>query len=470
MEFIETGVPNLDLVLGAGLVTGSLLMVTGAPGCGKTILTQQMAFHLARRGQKVLVLTTLSEPHTKLIGYLRTLAFFDERLIGDQIEFLNIYRQLREDFTSVGASIIRLVRERRVTMVIIDSFDSMHDLAPTDVAAKELIYELSAGLGLLGVTGVIVGTNVSGQQARLPELAIADSIIILNQELVDTRSVRSLEVRKMRGTAQRNGRHTYRIDASGVRLYPRQETVPLPPEQLGYDARVPFGLTELDAMMDGGPPVGTSTALTGHPSTGKTLLALQFLLAGQQRGEPGLLISFQETEQQLTAKAAEMGLDLAGALTTGLAFVYLLPAELDADEVAALIRGQIAQRGIRRLALDGLAELLRGVMGPNRDSSYFAALLAYLRNAGVTTCFTQELPLPSGAAPPLSPLAPYSADNIILLRQVEYHARLHRVLSIIKMRGSAHDRAAREFTIGPGGLTMLAATESTAGLLDALGS
>ena len=74
MEFVETGVPNLDLVLGGGLVAGSLTMVTGEPGCGKTILTQQIAVHAARQGRQVLVLTTLSEPHTKLLTYLRTLA------------------------------------------------------------------------------------------------------------------------------------------------------------------------------------------------------------------------------------------------------------------------------------------------------------------------------------------------------------------------------------------------------------
>ncbi len=50
MEFIESGVPNLDFVLGGGLVTGSLTMLIGPPGGGKTIASQQLAFHAARRG------------------------------------------------------------------------------------------------------------------------------------------------------------------------------------------------------------------------------------------------------------------------------------------------------------------------------------------------------------------------------------------------------------------------------------
>jgi circadian clock protein KaiC len=469
MDFVETGVPNLDLVLGGGLVAGSLTMVTGAPGCGKTILTQQIAVHAARQGRQVLVLTTLSEPHTKLLTYLHTLAFFEEQLIGERIELLNIYRQLTEDFANVSATIIRLVREQRATLLIVDSFDSVRGLAPSEMAAKEVIYELSAGLGLLGVTVIIVGATAGETAAALPELTIADSIVALHQELHGARSVRTLEVAKMRGAAQLNGRHTYRIDSAGVQVFPRQETVALPPEAPLGEERVAFGLAELDRMMGGGPTQGSNTAVIGNPGTGKTLLALQYVLQGHRRRERGLFVSFHETEQQLIAKAVALGLEAPAALADGVDFLHYVPAELDPDVVATTIRRTVAESQVKRLVVDGLDELLGGLLD-QRQSGFISALMAYARNAGVTLCVTQEIgtSLEREAQQHTTSYSAYS-DNIVLLRHLEYRAELHRVLSVIKMRDSDHDRTIREFRIGTGGLTVLTVDETGGEVLEALG-
>ena len=467
-EFIESGIPHLDFVLGGGLIPGSLTMVIGPPGCGKTILSQQMGFHAARQGRKVLVLTTLPEPHVKLLANLRTLGFFAEGLVGDRIELLNVYRQLREDFAGAGAMILRLVREQRANVLILDSLDSVRDLAGTEIALRELIYELSAGLGLLGVTVVVVSALEPRRAAQYPELTIADHIIMLRSELDGARGLRALEVTKMRGAAQRPGLHGYRIDARGVSVYPRQETVPLPAETPTGDGRAPFGLAELDRMMGGGPPRGSNTFIVGNPSTGKTLLALQFLLDGYRRGEPALYVGFQETAQQLGAKAAGLGLDLPRSIPDRFEFTYRVPAEFDPDEIAALIRERIAAGGVKRLVIDSLPDLLSGLAADDRRLSFLTALMAYTRNAGVTTCCIEEMfsaALPSEARMQAIEYSAY-ADNIVLLRHLEARAELRRIISILKMCNSDHDRTLREFTIGPGGLAILTPGEGGESMLD----
>ena len=72
-----TGVPNLDLVLGGGVPRGGLVLIMGVPGSGKTTLASQMAFAAARAGKKVLMLTALSEPTSKLLAHLASFNFFE---------------------------------------------------------------------------------------------------------------------------------------------------------------------------------------------------------------------------------------------------------------------------------------------------------------------------------------------------------------------------------------------------------
>ncbi|MFI5270155.1 MAG: ATPase domain-containing protein, partial [Chloroflexota bacterium] len=75
-EWLETGVPRLDTILGGGLLRGSLALAIGAPGSGKTIMAEQIAFHQAAAGGATLFLTGYSETHAKLLTHTGELSFF----------------------------------------------------------------------------------------------------------------------------------------------------------------------------------------------------------------------------------------------------------------------------------------------------------------------------------------------------------------------------------------------------------
>src|SRR5690348_314198 len=82
----STGVPGLDEVLGGGIQRGSLAILAGPPGGGKTILAHQIAFSAARSGRRTTILTAFSEPTNKLIAHMRPFAFFDETLLGQSLD------------------------------------------------------------------------------------------------------------------------------------------------------------------------------------------------------------------------------------------------------------------------------------------------------------------------------------------------------------------------------------------------
>jgi circadian clock protein KaiC len=84
-ERFATGIPNLDLVLGGGLLRGTIVMVVGPPGSGKTILGQQIAFRAASRGEVALYFTGYSETHDKLLAHNRSLEYFVPDAIGAEV-------------------------------------------------------------------------------------------------------------------------------------------------------------------------------------------------------------------------------------------------------------------------------------------------------------------------------------------------------------------------------------------------
>src|SRR6266581_6099912 len=87
---MATGIAGLDLVLNGGLEPGSVVVVAGGPGTGKTILAQQLCFAKASAEHKCVYYTTMSEPHAKLVRHLEQFAFFDPEALGRKIEYIHM--------------------------------------------------------------------------------------------------------------------------------------------------------------------------------------------------------------------------------------------------------------------------------------------------------------------------------------------------------------------------------------------
>jgi len=87
---LATDIPGLDLVLNGGLEPGSVVVVAGAPGTGKTILAQQLCFAKASVEHKCVYYTTMSEPHSKLVRHLGQFAYFDPEALGPKVEYIHL--------------------------------------------------------------------------------------------------------------------------------------------------------------------------------------------------------------------------------------------------------------------------------------------------------------------------------------------------------------------------------------------
>src|SRR5256886_9939399 len=94
---LSTGIDQLDAVLGGGIPRGSAVFVSGLPGTGKTILSQQAAFANARAGRTCLYLSMISEPPVKMLRYLQGFTFFQPDLFDRKVLYSDLGRALRAD-------------------------------------------------------------------------------------------------------------------------------------------------------------------------------------------------------------------------------------------------------------------------------------------------------------------------------------------------------------------------------------
>ena len=99
---IETGIANLDALFGGGPPKGSVIVLSGPPGSGKTTLAQQICFHNASPDSKVLFFGTLSEPIAKTLRYLKQFAFFDASKVSTSFEFVDLGIILRSEHRAPG--------------------------------------------------------------------------------------------------------------------------------------------------------------------------------------------------------------------------------------------------------------------------------------------------------------------------------------------------------------------------------
>lgn len=465
MDRLGTGVAGLDHVLGGGLPVGSLLIIAGNPGTGKTILAQQMCFANARQGRKAVYFTTLSEPHGKLVRHLESFAFFDPAALGRSVELVHLAPVGGEGgVEGVAPEIIRKCYEERPAIVVVDSSRALRELS-SPASYRGAVYDLASRAAHTGAVLVLVGAYDEEDLAGGAEFAVADSVVSMANEASGPFDRRWLRVLKLRGSDYLSGRHGFRIGPEGIELYERLESAPVP-RGAGAEGRVATGAPGLDEMMRGGIPATDQTLVAGPSGAGKTVLGLQFVAEGASRGERCLYISLQENEVELLRKARSFGWDLSRQdPPEGVSFLYIQPVELGLDAVGARVRDAVREIRPHRVVLDSITEIERAARGSDRFADYLWSLVELFRAAGSTSVLTVETRTFFGASFELAYGASFVVDNIVLLRYAELESEIRRALGVVKMRQSDHVKSLVEFEIGGQGLRLKGKFAGLAGVL-----
>jgi circadian clock protein KaiC len=444
LQLISTTIANLDLVLGGGIPIHSLNIIAGPSGSGKTILVQQMMFsYLERHPQaKTLYLSSLSKSDLTVLKYAQGFKFFDARTFEKQVVYSDLSTLMTSNSLSgLSEEIMALVDRYRPELIVWDSIDKVTDLSNDRAELRVFYDDLSSLLADARVTSFLIKESRREEIKDSVELAIADGIFDLDLSLAQNELIRSFQVSKLRGASPLMQIFPFKINGKGISILSPSLSL----QRLQFNPKLTdlprsTGVSGLDTLLRGDLVPGRSLLLSGASGTGKTTLALQFLVQGAKLGEKGLLISYEEPPEQLARSAANFNWQLRDLELKGLLkIIFVSQAQIQIEEQLEQMIGAVQTWQPDRLVIDSLSSFLSKVKDTAKRRETVAHLATLIAKAGAIGMITSH-PLPTDFG-----IEETVVDGTIILSSEPVTAKLGssnsyrcRYLEVYKMRDMNH--------------------------------
>jgi len=462
IEKLQTGIPGFELISQGGLPKGRTTLAAGTAGSAKTVMAAQfLAEGIKTAGEKGVFVTFEESPDDicKNMGSLGwnitnwvtegKWAFVDashepdqEEIVAGNFDFQALLSRIEYAIKNVGAS--------RVVMDSLGAIFAQYD--NTSIVRREML-RLSSALKKMGVTTFITAERSQeyGEIARYGvEEFVADNVMILRNTLENEKRRRTIEILKFRGTMHQKGEYPFTIlPGKGINVIPLSA---IELKQKSSNARITSGKEELDRMCGGGFFQDSIILVSGATGTGKTLMATEFIDAGVQNGEKCLYFGFEESREQLFRNASGWGIDFYAKEKEGLLKVdCVYPEVMGLEDHLLQMKQSLDEFNPNRVVVDSLSAMER-VSTTKGFREFVVGLTSFIKHQEIVGFFTSTTPTLLGGTSITEAHISTITDSIILLRYVELFGEMRRGLTILKMRGSEHEKRIREFTIDNQGM------------------
>lgn len=461
IERLPTGIPGFDHIANGGLPRGRTTLVSGTAGSAKTVFAAQFLAAGAQRGEGV-VFVTFEESPDDLRRNMRGFGWDIARWEAEGLwAFVDASPQPDQELLVMGsydlgallARIEHAVRRVKASRISMDSLGAIFARLGDTRLVRDELFRIVSTLKRLGVTGVITAERAheNGEIARFGiEEFVTDDVVILRNVMEEEKRRRTVEILKFRGTAHQKGSFPFTvIPGRGIVMIPLSA---MELKQRSSNLRITSGNAELDRMCGGGFFRDSVILVSGATGTGKTLISTTFMAAGAQHGERALLFAFEESRDQLFRNAEGWGIDFEQMENDGLLRVVAnYPEVTSLEDQLIAMQSEIDRFKPQRIAVDSLSALER-VSTLRSFREFVISLTSFIKHQEIVGLYTSTTSTLLGGSSITEAHISTITDSIILLRYVELFGEMRRGLTVLKMRGSIHDKEIREFSIDSKGM------------------
>ncbi|KPJ57887.1 MAG: circadian clock protein KaiC [Planctomycetes bacterium DG_58] len=479
LEKLATGIPGFDSLAVGGLTKGRATLLSGTAGSAKTVFAAQfLAEGIRGPGEAGVFITFEESPadiRRNMLGFGWDIAKWEEE---GKWAFVDASPQPAEeaaieagkyDLGALMARIENAVRETDAKRVSVDSLGAIFTQFADAHMVRAELFRIATVLKQLNVTSILTAERAEefGPISRYGvEEFVADNVIVLRNALEAEKRRRTVEILKFRGTNHQKGEYPFTVmPGQGIIVIPLSA---IELSQKSSDNRVTSGSPEMDKMCGGGFFRDSVILVSGATGCGKTLMVTEFANGGAAMGEKCLIFAFEESRGQLFRNASGWGVDFEKWENEGrLKVVCAYPESAGLEDHLINMKAVIDEFKPNRIAVDSLSALER-VSTIKGFREFVISLTSFIKHQEVAGLFTAVTPTLMGGPSVTETHISTITDSIILLRYVEMFGEVHRGITVLKMRGSAHDKDIREVTIDGSGMHIGEAFSGVTGILSGM--
>ncbi len=475
LEKVPSGIRGLDEITFGGLPKGRPILVSGGPGCGKTLFAMEfIARGIVDYGEPG-VFVAFEEKIEDLEKNFTSLGFDLQGLVTQKKLVLDhIYIDRCRDRGD------RRVRSRRAVhpprrhdrqvgakRIAIDTIEAIFSGFSNEAILRSELRRLFLWLKDREVTAVVTGERGDRTITKYGlEEYVADCVITLDHRVTNQIATRRLRIVKYRGSVHGTDEYPFLISGDGISVLPIT-SMSLP--HTASRERISSGIPRLDTMLGGkGYYRGSSILVSGQAGTGKTSLAATFADAACRRGEKCLFFLFEESESQLLRNMKSIGIDLEPWVKKGLLkFHAVRPTAYSLEMHLSMMLKLMEEFAPRVLVVDPISNLYP-VGDDIQVRSMLMRLIDHAKSLQITGLFTnlsEGEPMGAFALETTEMHVSSLMDTWLILKNVEGNGEKNRAFSIAKSRGMAHSNQLREFVLSDHGIELLDVNKGSGGVL-----